>query len=59
MTFLNNFHSECPELWHFDESEQICRPERENVNLECSAEKIKIGLDNKLLRTYSDILVNE
>jgi len=59
LSYAKDFETECPELWHFDESEQICRPERENVNLECSAEKIKIELDNKLLRTYSDILVNE
>lgn len=50
------FETACPELWHFDELEESCLPNRENVNLICTADLITIEL--ALLGPYTDITVN-
>lgn len=55
---IYGFDGGCPELWHFDEVERVCLPNKENINLFCSADYINIQIDHLLLRPFSDITVN-
>lgn len=55
---VKGFETGCPELWHFDAVEDMCRPDSNEVELSCTGDLVTISLNNQLLRPYSDITVN-